>query len=192
MKKFCKIVLILLGLMSPSWAELPQGWDFFTTTPSQYRALLDTEVYHQGRASGGLVSQGQLSSKRHAVLLQKIAAQEYRSHRVRISGYISSKEVTGRTGIWIRIDDKQGQVLGFENMADQPISGNTPWTKVSLEIDIPVKADEIHFGLLLTGMGQANLDDLEFTILGPSQPSRTVRRYIRALPTHPVNLEFER
>ena len=192
MNRFWMTILISLGLAMPCLAELPQNWDFFTTSPSQYRGSLDTEIFYKGRASGALVSQGKLSAKRHAVLLQKISAHDYRSHRIRISGYLTTKRVTGRAGIWVRVDAKDGACLAFENMAKQPIRGDTPWAKVTIEIDVPAEADEIHFGLLLTGGGHANLDDLEFGTVGPSQPSRSVRRYIRALPTQPVNLEFER
>ena len=111
---------------------------------------------------------------------------------MKLSAWVSADEVVGWGGIWLRVDDKEGLPLGFDNMMDRPIRGTLKWTEYSLEMEVSPEAKEIHFGILLTGQGTLRADSLKLVSNGPARPAEKVLTRIRSLPTKPVNTGFER
>lgn len=83
----------------------------------------------------------------------------YLGKRVRMTGYVKTRDVTGWSGFWMRIDgQKAGEILGFDNMkdgkTDRAISGTNDWKQYELVLDVPYKAKDIFYGALLSGTGQ--------------------------------------
>lgn len=128
----------------------------------------------------------------YALLAQKISAADYKGHRVRLSAYLRTESVSGRAGLWMRVDDRQGETLAFENMQDRPLRGDQAWLPITVELEVATEAAEIHYGLLLQGGGRAHIDDLKLESLGPASPTAKARSKVRGLPRAPVNGDFER
>ena len=186
-------VMIVLLLGSPVWADLPQGWLLFTSSPQWYQGQRDKGLARAGSASGLLEGSPAATTSSYALLTQKISAMDYRGHKVRLSAYLAVTKVAGRAGLWIRVDDRQGQALAFDNMQDRPpFRGDQTWQEVSIEVEVPPEAAEIHYGLLLQGGGKAHVDGLALTPLGSTSPTARARAKVRALPRAPVNGDFER
>lgn len=187
-------VFILFLLAGPSLAELPQSWEMFSHSPRQFLASREETQSHQGVGCGRLLSQGTVSSKQWASLLQKIDAKAYRGRRLTLRGYLKGDSVKGWAGLWLRIDGPNEETLGFENSDKTPIRGTTDWTPYLIEMDVPLKAQEIHFGLLLAGGGDVRIDTLELTSSGPTKPAQPIISHLRAraLPSEPSNLDFEK
>ena len=75
-------------------------------------------------------------------------------------------------------------------MQDRPIKGTSDWKRYEIVLDVPEQAQEIAFGLLLTGGGQVWMDDLKFEVVGKdvatTGPSST-----KGALAGPTNLNFE-
>ncbi len=186
------LVMLTLGLPGNADTDMPTGWEFYSTTPELYQAGRATSESFKGQASAHLRSVAPVRGRAHALLLQKIDARNYRGQRLRMSGYVKAVEVKGWAGLWMRADSRTGEILAFDNMMDRPITGSTnQWQAYSIEIDIPDKATEIHFGGLLYGAGEIYLDQFEFQVAGKSQGASEVLKRLRSLPEEPQNLDFE-
>ena len=187
-----RVFFILLCLASTALAEwaLPEGWEIYSSRAGAYTGGRITEVSRSGKASGILRSED-ASPKEHALLIQKLSAEEFRGYRMELIGYLKSGEVTGWAGLWVRVDDVDGNVLEFHNMMDTPVRGDSPWTRYAVPFDVPPEAWEIHFGALLAGKGEVQADDLELRRLGGTRPASALKQKIRSLPLQPRNLDFE-
>jgi hypothetical protein len=56
-------------------------------------------------------------------LMQRIAATRYLGRRVRFSAMARAVEVTGRAGLWLRVDGPGGELV-IDNMEDRPLRGS--------------------------------------------------------------------
>ncbi|MEO0788685.1 MAG: S41 family peptidase [Bacteroidota bacterium] len=89
---------------------------------------------------------------------------EFGGRKLKLTGYLKTENVAdGFAGLWLRIDPN----VGFDNMAERPITGTNDWQQFEIELDYDENAAQnIAFGCLLVGKGQVWLDDLELTIDG--------------------------
>jgi hypothetical protein len=122
--------------------------------------------------------------------MQTFSAESFRGKRVRMSGFVSAKDVADWAGLWMRIDGPKSQMLGFDNMQQRAVKGTRDWQKYEIVLDVPDEASEIAFGLLLTGKGQVWMDDLKFEVVGKEVPTTGSGPQKQSSPT-PANLDFE-
>ncbi|HKZ37163.1 MAG TPA: hypothetical protein VJ184_05905, partial [Chryseolinea sp.] len=133
--------------------------------------------------------------KGFGTLMQDFPPDNFLGKRIRMSGFVKTKDVTGWSGLWLRIDQKGSrEPLGFDNMhdgkIDRSIKGTTKWKKYDIVLDVPSEASNLAFGALLVGTGQIWFDNLKFeivdkagTVIGGKEPM---------LNKAPVNLDFEK
>jgi erythromycin esterase-like protein len=88
-----------------------------------------------------------------------------RGKTLRFSAWIRTEGVTGWAGAWWRCDTPAG-VQGFHNMAEEKITGTTPWTRHEFTLEVPKDTQNINFGFLLSGGGTAWFDDAEIELDG--------------------------
>ena len=145
-----------------------KGWFLAGSNPESYEIDL---VKDQDTNS----NVGHLKSK-HAVdgfgtIMQSFKPTSYLGKRVRLSGYIKSKDVSGWAGMWLRIDGQdKTQPLAFDNMHGRPIKGTNAWSKYEIVLDAPETSTDFAFGVLQAGTGEVWLDDLQFEIVDKSVP----------------------
>ena len=60
-------------------------------------------------------------------MMQEFAAINYRGKKVALSAYVKSEDVTGWSGLWMRVDGQDDKVLAFDNMQNRRITGTTGW-----------------------------------------------------------------
>ncbi|ETT45651.1 AraC family transcriptional regulator [Paenibacillus sp. FSL R7-269] len=70
-------------------------------------------------------------------LMQQFQAREYRGKRMRFSGFVRTENVTGWSGLWMRVDDNQQNMLAFDNMQNRSIQGTTEWNHYACVMDRP-------------------------------------------------------
>ena len=58
-------------------------------------------------------------------------------------------------GLWMRVDGPHGQPLAFDNVDAAQLRERHDWTRCEVVLDVAEQAQEIAFGLLLAGSGQA-------------------------------------
>ena len=133
-------------------------------------------------------------------LMQMFKADDYRGKRLRMSAWMKSEDADAAAP-WFRIDGAKG-MLGFDNMGNRVVKGTSDWKKYESTLDVPSAATNIAFGGLVSGKGQAWLDDFVFEVVGPDVPTTNslapeqieaeqAPRQPHEFPRQPVNLNFE-
>jgi hypothetical protein len=122
--------------------------------------------------------------------MQTFAPGSLLGKRVRFSGYVRSREVTGWAGLWMRVDGPNGETLAFDNMQKRAIKGTGDWKEYQIVLDVPASAQKIAFGLLLAGKGGVWMDDLKFEVVGTDVPTTGETVGTEPKPGY-VNLDFE-
>jgi hypothetical protein len=169
--------------------NLPKDWTLCGTAPDQFAASLDRETVHSGTASGTLRSLTQ-EVEGFGTLMQQASPQDYVGKRVRLSAWIKTKDVAGWAGLWFRVDDSDGKILGFDNMENRPLKGTLDWAKYDIILDVPVDAVLISYGILIAGSGQAWLDEVALESVTEDVPVTDLSKGRPDLEP-PRNLGFE-
>jgi len=178
--------------------KLMESWFLTGAGGGNFRAHVDTSIFHSGTASGSVQAMGAAGPSESGVLMQQFLAEEYRGKRLRMSAYIKSENVENWAALWMRVDGRQS-ILAFDNMQDRPIKGTHDWQKYNNVLDVPEKGMAIAFGILLSGQkGRVWFDDVQFETVGPevSVTGRTndemERDLTASIPRGPANLDFEK
>jgi WD40 repeat protein/serine/threonine protein kinase len=177
------------------WQQVAEGWR--AAVREDYEKGLDTTVRHGGRASAFIKSK-MPGPPGAATILQDFWADDYRGKRLRLSGYVKTKDADQGAWLWMRLDCETKCVL--DNMHDRRVTGTRDWKNYDIVLDVPEDAVDIYFGIALTGKGQAWFDDLKFEIVGRDVPiTKSTTRgsshfdlgWAVDVPAKPVNLDFE-
>jgi len=172
--------------------DLPSGWFRAGDHPEQYEMGIDAGGGRTGKASATIKGKG-TSPAGFGTLMQTIEAAEYKGKRVRLSGWVKAAGIAQWAGLWMRVDGSASPgashrpTLAFDNMQDRPIKGTSAWTRHEIVLDVAPDATYISFGILLTGAGQAWIDDLSLDPVGNDVPLTGQQGPHRK----PVNLDFE-
>lgn len=171
--------------------QLLKGWQLSGSHPFNYQMGIDRETFHKGKASGFLKSVTVVQAEgEFATMMQQFKADQYLGKRLKLSGFIRTKAVSGFSGFWMRIDDALHDILQFDNMSDRPITGDTEWNHYSIVLDVPDNSAVIAFGVLLSGSGQVWIDGLQFEEVDTKVPTTNID-FSCDLLDEPMNLSFE-
>src|SRR5262249_44899104 len=99
---FSSLMVIGRPANTGSRAE-PQGWFIAGSRPQDYEVGRDRQVKHGGAASGFIKSKAD-QIEGFGTLMQEFKANAYRGKRLRLSGYVKSKEILNWAGLWMRVD----------------------------------------------------------------------------------------
>jgi hypothetical protein len=175
----------------------PVGWKL---GPSEaYVFGLDSENHHEGKRSGVLFATD-TRGENFGAMSQVIAADRYRGHRVRFSGYLKSNQVADWAGLWFRVDADGRRSIAFDNMEDRPITGTREWEPCEIVLEVPEEAAVMRIGLLLAGTGQVWIDECALEIVGDdvettgiwTQGYESSQPIPMGLGTSPINMGFEK
>ncbi|PEZ70758.1 AraC family transcriptional regulator [Bacillus sp. AFS017274] len=170
--------------------QLLKGWNLSGSHPFNYKMGIDRETFHKGQASGYLKSVTEESKEEFATMMQQFKAENYLGKRMKLSGFIKSKDVDGFCGLWMRVDNALHDVLQFDNMGNRPIVNDTEWNHYYIVLDVPENSAIISFGVLLSGRGKVWIDELEFEEVSKDTPTTNID-YGSDLLDGPANLSFE-
>ena len=170
--------------------EAITGWLRAGSHPQEYEMALDRKTTHSGKASAYLKSRVPEPAG-FGTLMQLFKADPYRGQRVRLSGFVQSKDVRSWAGLWVRVDGPDNQVLSFDNMQDRAIKGTADWTRYEVVVDVPAAGQAVAMGLLLAGAGQVWMDDLKFEVVGTEIPATGGKPGDRMPPTPQLNFSTQ-
>jgi hypothetical protein len=142
--------------------------------------------------AGGFIGGRGSQPAGYGTLMQAVAADAYRGKRLRFSAYVKAAGVGGWAGLWMRIDGRSKPpsplppVLAYDSMQGRPLKGTVDWTRCEIVLDVPLEAELIAFGIVLSGPGRAWIDGLQFETVGAD----VARTDTMVLPKRP-NLRFE-
>jgi hypothetical protein len=167
------------------------GWFQAGSAPESYLSGIDTKIAENGQKSVFTESKGEVSEG-FSTIMQYCDAKNYLGTKIKMTGYLKAQNVKDWSGMWLRIDSKtQGESLGFDNMQDRPVTGNSDWTKCEIIMDVPEESMTLNYGFLLSGSGKIWFDNVTFEILNNASPKILKDRVMLPVPEKPVNLDFE-
>jgi hypothetical protein len=91
--------------------------------------------------------------------------------RLRLSGWIASSAVTGWAGLWMRVDSEAQTGIAFDNMQCRPVSGTTGWAQIEVVLDVPLDADRVAYGVLLSDQGEVWIDGISLDVVDDCVPT---------------------
>ena len=188
-------VIAAAGTLPAQTSDLPQGWLRMGDHPEDYEMRMDPGAGRTGKASATIKGKGP-SPAGFGTLMQSVQAGEYKGRRIRLSGWTKAAGIANWAGLWMRVDGptppgaSAPAALAFDNMQDRPIKGTSGWTRHEIVLDVAPEATFISFGILLSGAGQAWIDDLSVDVVGKDVPL-TGHALGAPPPKKPVNLDFE-
>ncbi len=179
----------------PKNAPPPSGWSIASSgsgiprgqNASEYVAGVDREITHGGQAAMSMRSIVAKPTTFRAVS-QFVKADTYRGKRVRLAGYLKTRDVADWSGLWLRVDGPDS-MLAFDNMASHPAKGTTDWARYEVVLDVPEAALRLAFGPVLRGEGQVWADDLTLDVVDPKEIKTT--QPAESYAKQASNLDFE-
>jgi tetratricopeptide (TPR) repeat protein/predicted Ser/Thr protein kinase len=138
--------------------------------PQDYKMTVDRTVTHGGQGSAHIESIVPKPGG-FATMMQNMKADSYRGKRLRMAGYVRSQDVKDWASPWMRIDGAHQEPLDLDSMQNRPIKGTSDWQKYEIAVYVPESAQNIAFGLTLTGAGQVWMGDLDFAVVGKDVPT---------------------
>lgn len=138
---------------------LGNGWFLAGNAPDRYAPTLS--FASSGAAQGTLASRdATVAADLFGTVMTSIDAAPDVGKTLRLVGNVAPTNVTGWAGLWMRIDDADGNTLAFDNMQDRPITGSAAAAPYTVELDVPAGAATISFGILLDGSGRVDFTGL--------------------------------
>jgi hypothetical protein len=159
--------------VEPTAPGMPVGWTrILYGAANSHIFSVDTVVQHSDKASASIKFACGDEQESIGYLQQIISAGEYRGKRLRLTGWIKTADAN-RAGLWLSVDSDR-RLLGFDNMWNRPVRGDTDWKQYSVVLDVPNEAVNIRFGAILSGKGQAWADDLTLDVVDNKTPVTNV------------------
>jgi len=184
------LAVVAVALLSFDY-PMPENWFKAGSDPASYEMGTDAGAGQGGKNAATIKS---IKNRIHGfgTLMQTCLPDKYLGKRVRMSGYLKTKDVAGWAGLWFRIDgQKSNSTLGFDNMKDgkkdRSIKGTTDWAKYEIVLDVPEKATNLAYGALLVKTGQIWFTDISFEVVDNSVPTTGSGSH-----DEPTNLNFDK
>jgi erythromycin esterase len=149
--------------LSPYWRLGVQGL-------STYVPGVDASTVHKGPLSVYLRSVGTVGLSDYAVLSQPLDVKPYRGKRIRVAGYVRTKDVVLSASCWLRVVGANHETFDMDYMENRQLTGTTDWRSFAIVLEVPPRTAHIRFGLWLNGGGQMWLDDLKIDSVSTSVP----------------------
>jgi hypothetical protein len=168
---FIGMIAALLLSYSPTIYSQTK-WFAAGSDPGKYKMGIDSSIQHDQQNAMTIKSIEQ-QIEGFGTFMDKSKPGKYIGKRIRMTGYMKSKDVTNWAAFWLRVDlAGSRQSLSFDNMHDgindRSITGTTDWKKYEIVLDVPNNASNIAFGALLSGTGQIWFDNINFEIVDSS------------------------
>ena len=179
-------------------ANTPKGWVLTGPAAHAYSARPDSTEKHTGKASA-LLQSSTPDLDSFGALMQTFSADNYRGRRIRLSGYLRTRDLELWAALWMRVDGPETSSLAFDNMSNRPVRGNTEWSSYQIVLDVPRAAVQIAYGVTLAGSGRLWVDDLSVEAVGEDVATTDMRQppvpakigVPVGLPSTPTNTGFE-
>jgi hypothetical protein len=157
-----QVAFVSATLAGAASAEvLPPDWREIRLTPDNYEVTLASDAAFEGNYGGSVrrmapdVRQGEFGG-----FIQVAQAAAWRGQRIAMRAWIKSEQAD-RGQLWLRIDAATGP-LAMDNMDNRPVKGSTGWALYEIVMDVPLEAEYLVYGLLLSGGGRVDFDNVQF------------------------------
>ena len=136
------VAVVPVSAQTPKAELAPAGWSIATEgsgipmgqNASEYAVETDREVFHGGKQALSIRSIVATPAKFRSIT-QFVKADAYRGKRVRLTGYLKTRDVADYSSIWMRIDGPTS-MIAFDNMDRRAVNGTTDWTRHEVVLDV--------------------------------------------------------
>lgn len=171
--------------------DVPKNWFVAGSVPKSYEMGIGKGEGQNG-SNAATIKSVDKKPNGFGTLMQNCRPDKFLGKRVRMSGYMKSRDVSEWAGFWLRVDQEGSQrPLAFDNMGSRPVKGTTDWAKYEIVLDVPANASNIAFGALLDETGQIWFDNIKFEIVDNSVPVTGDEATRPKAGDEPANLDFE-
>ena len=167
-----------LGFEAPIVTGIPFGWfNSFGYVGGVSTAYEVKVVPRQGSGEDRCVRMRRAGAhpKEFGSLMQRCPAHSFVGKIVRLEGELRAENLELWAGLWLRVDGTSGQLF-FDNMHNRPLRGSTPWSKYSIETNVPANSEWINYGILLVGNGTLFADNFSLAVRDADDDSIAKRR----------------
>lgn len=154
------IILIITFLFGATLQQThAQSWFKAGSLPESYDMGGDPTVSH-GSPGGGFIKSIESPINGFGTWMTTISPGEYLGHGIKLTAYVKTDNVANWVGLWMRVDGIEFST-SFDNMGNRSLNGTTDWEQHEIILDVPNDANQISYGILLSGTGEAMVDGLE-------------------------------
>ena len=146
--------------------------DGFFRAGSQPASYLMTVDKGAGKDGNNVITMKSIEDaiKGFGTVMKNFPPEKYLGKRIKMTGYLKTKDVESWAGFWLRVDGEPGKgSLAFDNMkngkTDRSISGTNDWDRYEIVLDVSNRATNIAYGALMGGTGQIWFDKIDFEIV---------------------------
>ncbi len=194
-KIFLSFILISSIFIFSSFDQA-EGWLARGSKPNSYDMGIDKGAGQNGKNAATIKSNVRKIRNDFGTLMQECLPGKYLGKRVRMTGYMKTKDVSEWAAFWLRVDQQGSEAsLSFDNMhdgkTDRSVKGTSEWTKYEIVLDVPLKASNLAYGALLSGTGQVWFDNIQFEIVDDTVPTTGMDTKAYMPSEAPSNLNFE-
>ena len=170
--------------------RIPKGW-FITgetakESSEQYQLGVDPEKNYNGQHC--ITIEAEESAIDFAGLAQQVKADYYLGKRVQFTAMIEAENIQNRAALFMRVSDENGKLLAFDNMRNRFIHESQDWKRHSIVLDVDKEADNLVFGILLSGPGKIWFAEPKIEVVDKNVPTTDILEEIT--PFFPINLDF--
>lgn len=162
-KSFKTLVFVVSLLAGAAQAQtMPPEWrKIINPYASQYETSLSSDAAFEGHFGASVRrTDPDLRPGEFGGFLQAARAAPWRGQRVAMRAWIKSEHADSGQ-LWLRIDAVD-DFLALDNMGNRPIKGTTGWALYEIVMDVPLRAETLVYGLLLSGGGRVDFDNVHF------------------------------
>jgi hypothetical protein len=175
-------------------SQIPKGWKLSGKSIKGLNVTLDKSIFYSGKSSVHFTSDTS-SHDRYAWMNQFISASDYFEKRIRLSGYIKTKDLDGYACLSFYYVDNNGETVGETRGFNRSISGTLDWTKDEVVIDVPKTAKYLSLGIMVIGNNKIgtfkSYPEVWIDNLNIDEVSKDVILTDTKMNTKPINLDFE-
>ncbi|MFI5451157.1 S41 family peptidase [Pedobacter sp. UC225_61] len=144
----------------------PAGWTYGFDKAQElaYLIKLDSTIKKEGNYSFSIERKGKEAN--NGVIDYSIP-NNYEGKVIDLVGYMKTEAVAnGFAGLWLKLNDQDGQMIKVDYMQKQAITGTNDWEQYVIKLAYDDQVKTIHIGGLLVGDGKVWFDDLQVYIDG--------------------------
>lgn len=146
-------------------------WQRAGTNPKAYEMTPDASRSHCEKPGAHVRAVAGATTDKFGTYMDTISAVSYRGKRVRLRGVVETSNVTGSAGLWLRVDGADKKMLAFDNMGKRRLEGTRPPSEQSVVLDVANEANEIAFGVLISGEGEVWTEKLVIEVVATDVPT---------------------
>jgi hypothetical protein len=145
--------------------RVPVAWNLNDPDDARHRLLSDTLDVWNGSLSAILVGLPSNTPYSDSFMWQASTAANYQGSRIRFSAHLKTTGALSGAHLTLRVEDRMGNVIAFDNMEGRWPRGNSDWQSFSLVLDVPSAADVLIYGVSLAGAGEVRIDSASIEVV---------------------------